>query len=161
MKWSTSKLRSLKKYLPNRSTQNGEDKLDCQIHLGTIKCEWKIRNSTKKLIEKHFNSSLFIRVRDISGGRTNASVTLETTTRADHAEIHRPTTNGRILLELGYKAYMGDFITLDYKIYDLGEKKIKPIHHIDWFEIESNNDHQEMYKIAANRAAIGGSEERL
>jgi len=161
MRWLTSKLRSLKKYLPNRSTQNGEDKLDCRIHLGTIKCEWKIRNSTKKLIERYFNSSLFLRVRDISGDGTNASVTVETTTRADHAEIHLPTTNGRILLELGYKAYMGDFITLDYKIYDLGEKKIKPIHYIDWFEIESDNIHQEMYEIATNRVAIGGSEERI
>lgn len=161
MRWLASKLRSLKNYLQIRSTQDGEDKLSSEIHLGTIKCEWTIRNSTKKLIEKYFNSSLFLRVRDISGDGTNASVTLETTTRANHTEIHLPTTNGRILLELGYKAHMGDFITLDYKIYDLGEKKIKPIHYIDWFEIESDNIHQEMYEIATNGVAIGGSEERI
>ena len=51
----------------------------------------------------------------------NASVRLETTTSTDHAEIHLPTTQGKILLELVHK---GDSITLEHKICNLGEKKI-------------------------------------
>ena len=88
-------------------------------------------------------------------------MTLETTTSTNHAEIHLPTTQGKILLELGYKAYKGDFITLEYKIFHLGEKKIKEIRYIDWFKIEPENIHQQMYEIATKGVAAGGSEQRV
>ena len=160
MKWLTSKLNTLKKYLPTRDKNNRDDSLNYKIHYGTIQCNWTIRKSSKRLIDENFNSALFLRIRDISGDGTNASVTLETTTSTNHAEIHLPTTQGRILLELGYKAYKGDFITLEYKIFNLGEKKIKEIRYIDWFEIEPENIHQQMYEIATRRIATGGSEQR-
>ena len=85
---------------------------------------------------------------------------LKTTTSTNHADIHLPTTQGKILLELGYKAYKGDFITLEYKIFNLGEKKIPVIRYIDWFNIESDNIHQQMYEIATKAVPAGGSEQQ-
>ena len=160
MKWLRSKINTLKKYLKASSINSREDSLNYKINYGTIQCNWTIRKSSKRLIDKNFNSALFLRVRDISGDGTNASVTLETTTSTNHADIHLPTTQGKILLELGYKACKGDFITLEYKILNLGEKKIKEIRYIDWFEIEQENIHQQMYEIATRRIATGGSEQR-
>jgi hypothetical protein len=87
-------------------------------------------------------------------------VTLETTTSTNHADIHLPTTQGKILLELGYKAYKGDFITLEYKIFILGEKKIKAIRYIDRFNIEAENIHQQMYEMATRGVPAGGSEQQ-
>ena len=87
-------------------------------------------------------------------------MTLETTTSTNHADIHLPTTQGKILLELGYKAYKGDFITLEYKILNLGEKKTKVMRYIDWFNIEADNIHQQMYEIATKAVPAGGSEQR-
>ena len=160
MKWLISKLNTLKKYLPTRDKTSRDDSLNYKINYGAVQCNWTIRESSKRLIDGNFNSALFLRLRDISGDGTNASVTLETTTSTNHAEIHLPTTQGKILLELGYKAYKGDFITLEYKIFNLGEKKIKEIRYIDWFEIEPENIHQQMYEIATRRIATGGSEQR-
>ena len=160
MKWLRSKLNSLKKYLTASGINSREDSLNYKINFGTIQCNWTIRKSSKRLIDENFNSALFLRVRDISGDGTNASVTLETTTSTDHADIHLPTTQGKILLELGYKAYKGYFITLEYKIFNLGEKKIKAIRYIDWFNIEPDNIHQQMYEMATRGVAAGGSERR-
>ena len=160
MKWLRSKINTLKKYLTTRDINSKEDSLNYKINYGTIQCNWTIRKSSKKLIDENFNSALFLRVRDISGDGTNASVTLETTTSTDHADIHLPTTQGKILLELGYKAYKGDFITLEYKIFNLGEKKIKAIRYIDWFNIEPDNIHQQMYEMATRGVPTGGSEQR-
>ena len=160
MKWLISKLNTLKKYLPIRGKNSRDDSLNYKINYGAIQCNWTIRKSSKRLIDENFNSALFLRIRDISGDGTNASVTLETTTSTNHAEIHLPTTQGKILLELGYKAYKGDFITLEYKIINLGEKNIKEIRYIDWFEIEPENIHQQMYEIATRGVAAGGSEQR-
>ena len=98
-----------------------------------------IRKSSKRLIDKNFNSALFLRIRDILADGANASVRLETTTSTDQAEIHLPTTQGEILLELVYK---GDFITLEHKICNLREKKIKAIMYVDWFNTEPENIHQ-------------------
>lgn len=160
MKWLTSKLHALKKYLTASGINGREDSLNYKINYGTIQCNWTIRKSSKRLIDENFNSALFLRVRDISGDGTNASVTLETTTSTNHADIHLPTTQGKILLELGYKAYKGDFITLEYKIFNLSEKKIKAIRYIDWFTIEPENIHQRMYEMATRGVPAGGSEQQ-
>ena len=160
MKWLISKLNNLKKYLPTGAKNSKNDSLNYKINYDAIQCNWTIRKSSKRLIDENFNSALFLRIRDISGDGTNASVTLETTTSTNHAEIHLPTTQGKILLELGYKAYKGDFITLEYKIFNLGEKKIKEIRYIDWFKKEPENIHQQMYEIATKGVAAGGSEQR-
>ena len=160
MKWLTSKLHALKKYLTASGINGREDSLNYKINYGTIQCNWTIRKSSKRLIDENFNSALFLRVRDISGDGTNASVTLETTTSTNHADIHLPTSLGKILLELGYIAFIGDFITLEYKIFNLDEKKIKAIRYIDWFTIEPENIHQRMYEMATRGVPVGGSEQR-
>ena len=160
MKWLTSKLDNLKRYLPAKDKTSKDDSLNYKINYGSVQCNWTIRKSSKKLIDENFNSALYLRIRDISGDGTNASAILETTTNTNHAEIHLPTTQGKILLELGYKTYKGDFITLEYKIVNLGEKKIKEIRYIDWFDIEPDNIHQQMYEIATKGVAAGGSEQQ-
>ena len=131
------------------------------LHPGSIQCSWKIRESTKVLIDSNFNSALFLRIRDISGDGTSASLTVETTTSKTNAEIHLPTDNGRVLLELGYKANGGDFITLEYIVYDLEVKKSEPPKYVDWFQKESFNIHQEMYELERRSFSVGGSEERI
>jgi hypothetical protein len=161
MKWLRTKINTLKKYLTTSDISSKEDSLNYKINYGTIQCNWTIRKSSKRLIDENFNSALFLRVRDISGDGTNASVTLETTTSTNHADIHLPTTQGKILLELGYKAYKGDFITLEYRIFNLGEKKIRAIRYIDWFNIEPDNIHQKMYEMATRGVPAGGSEQRI
>ena len=84
-------------------------------------------------------------------------MTLETTTSTNHLEIHFPTTQGKILLELGHKAFKGDFIALEYKACNLGQKKIKEISYIYCLNIESENIHQQMHEIASKEVAVGGS----
>ena len=160
MKWLAFKFKALKRYLPSSGISGKEGNLNYKIQHGTIQCNWTIRKSSKRLIDENFNSALFLRIRDISGDGAKASVALETTTSTNYAEIHLPTTQGKILLELGYKTYKGDFITLEYKICNLGEKKIKAISYIDWFNIESGNIHQQMYEIASKGFIGGGSEQR-
>jgi len=86
---------------------------------------------------------------------------VETTTSQSNAEIHLPTDKGRVLLELGYKAEGGDFITLEYIVYDLGVKTMEEPKYVDWFQAESFNIHQEMYELERRGRAVGGSEERL
>ena len=113
------------------------------------------------LIDSDFNSALFLRIRDVSGDRTSASLTIETTTSQNSAEINLPADNGRVLLELGYKTEGGDFITLEYKFYDLGVKKVEVPKYADWFQRESSSIHQEMYELGRRGFAIGGSEERM
>ena len=161
MKWLISKFKALKRYLPSSGIGSRKGSLIYKIQHSTILCNWTIRKSSKRLIDENFNSALFLRIRDISGDGTNASVTLETTTSTNHAKIHLPTTQGKILLELGYKAYKGDFRTLEYKVFNLGEKKIKAISYIDWFNIESDNIHQQMYEMASKGVTLGGSEHRI
>lgn len=131
------------------------------LHPGVIQCSWKIREGTRALIDSAFNSALFLRIRDISGDGTSASLVVETTTNQSNAEIHLPTDKGRVLLELGYKAEGGDFITLEYIVYDLGVKTMEEPKYVDWFQAESFNIHQEMYELERRGRAVGGSEERL
>ena len=49
----------------------------------------------------------------------------------------------------------------EYKIFNLGEKKIKAIRYIDWFNIEAENIHQRMYEIATRGVPAGGSEQQV
>ena len=113
------------------------------------------------LIDSHFNSALFLRIRDVSGCRTSASLTIETTTASSNAEISLPVDSGRVLLELGYKTEGGDFITLEYILYDFGERKVEVPRYADWFQRESSDIHQEMYELGRRGFSIGGSEDHL
>ena len=151
-------------FLKNSFSKSGNKDLSsfiCSLQPGMIQCNWKIRRGTKMLIDSDFNSALFLRIRDVSGDRTSASLTIETTTSQNSAEINLPTDNGRVLLELGYKTEGGDFITLEYKFYDLGVKKVEVPKYADWFQRESSSIHQEMYELGRRGFAIGGSEERM
>ncbi len=145
------------------SRLRGQDmsSFECSLSPGTIECNWKLRHSTKTQIDRDFGSALFLRIRDISGDRTSASLIIETTTNHNHAEIHLPAKNGKVLLELGYKTAGKEFITLEYKIYDLGIKRVKQPRYIDWFVPESESIHQTMYELSNRGFLSGGSEERI
>ena len=144
-----------------KSSDEDPSSFVCNLYSGVIKCNWKIRKGTKMLIDSNFNSALFLRVRDVSGDGTNASLTIETTTARSSAEISLPVDNGRVLLELGYRTEGGDFITLEYILYDLGVKKVEAPKYVDWFQRESSGIHQEMYELGRRSFAIGGSEDHM
>lgn len=161
MKKLLSKLRLLLKTPFRKIVAKGSSKFECNILPEVIYCTWVIRRDTKVLIDKQYNSALFLRMRDTSGDGTSASKSVEVTTSQNNAEINLSTDGGKILVELGYKTDEGQFITLEYKIYDSGIKKAEPPKYVDWFEVESECIHQEMYDIASRGRLIGGSEERL
>ena len=71
--------------------------------------------------------------------------------------VDLPVTNGRILVDLGYR-FGVDFITLEYQLLDLGQIVDETPIHIDWFQGESNNIHEEMYNLAHGFNPLGGSE---
>ena len=161
MKKLFSKMRLLLKTPFRKIVAKDSSNFECSILSGEINYTWKIRRDTKDLINKQYNSALFLRMRDISGDGTSASLSVETTTRQNNTKINLPTDGGKVLVELGYKTDGGEFITLEYKIYDFGVKKDKTRKYSDWFEVESEGIHQEMYEIASRSRLIGGSEEHL
>ena len=85
-------------------------------------------------------------------------MTIKTTTARSKAEIGLPVDNGRVLQELGHKTEGGDFITLEYILCDLGERKLEVPKYADWFQRESSDIHQEMYELERRGFSIGGSE---
>ena len=99
-----------------------------------------------------------IRIRDASGDGTVASKLVELSLKASQAQVELPSASGQMLLELGYRTVGGDFITLEYSFVDLGVKKIEQPELVNWFSNESDNIHQEMYDLATNGRALGGSE---
>ena len=99
-----------------------------------------------------------IRIKDASGDGTVATKLVDIGLNATHAQIDAPSINGQILIELGYKTLGGDFITLEYSFLDFGPKKYLKLESPDWFGLESENIHQDMYDLATKGRALGGSE---
>ena len=99
-----------------------------------------------------------IRIRDASGDGTVASKCVELSLNAAQAQIEPPSASGQMLLELGYRTAGGDFITLEYSFIDLGPKIVVQPELANWFSKESKNIHQEMYDLAIQGRALGGSE---
>ena len=159
MKWLLARLGRSNEKLPISSQLEDEAFFNTIVTLGSVHCNWKIRDETKKLVDQYFSSTLFIRLRDISGDGTTASKVLETTTNQTEARIELPVSNGLLMLELGYKTQGGEFITLEYQSLDFGIKKFQYLRYIDWFEQESSNIHQEMYERATVCYSLGGSED--
>ena len=109
------------------------------------------------MIDRDFDSKLFIRIRDISGDHSIASKTIEVRSSRTEASIGLPAAAGKILVDLGYR-YDADFISLEYQILNFGEKVIHPPRYTDWFNQESPNIHREMYDLASRGRSLGGSE---
>ena len=49
-------------------------------------------------------------------------------------------------------------MTLEYQVLDLGLKTIPTTHDVNWFAKESEDIHEEMYKLATGGRPLGGSE---
>ncbi|QNI58930.1 hypothetical protein SynBIOSU31_02064 [Synechococcus sp. BIOS-U3-1] len=120
-------------------------------------CEWKIRDESILMIQRDFESALFIRIKDISGDHSMSSKTIQVSLKQVQASIELPSRSGKILVDLGY--YCGlTFMTLEYQVLDFGPKIILPAQDADWFAKESPNIHEEMYKLATRGRLLGGSE---
>ena len=49
-------------------------------------------------------------------------------------------------------------MTLEYQVLDLGPKKVRTNYDVNWFAEESDNIHEEMYKLSTGGRPLGGSE---
>ena len=49
-------------------------------------------------------------------------------------------------------------MTLEYQVLDLGPKRVRTNYDVNWFAEESDNIHEEMYKLATGGRRLGGSE---
>ena len=109
------------------------------------------------MIQRDFESALFIRVKDISGDHSISSKIIQVSLNQDTASINLPSKSGKVLIDLGYKSGI-DFMTLEYQVLDLGPKTIPTTNDVNWFAKESDNIHEEMYKLATGGRPLGGSE---
>ena len=142
---------------PNQQSNSDASFLAVNVHSDQLICNWKIRDESKSMIQRDFGSALFIRVKDISGDHSISSKTIQVSLSQDESSINLPFKNGKILIDLGYKSGL-DFMTLEYYVLDLGPKTFPTTHDVDWFTKESENIHEEMYKIATGGRPLGGSE---
>ena len=109
------------------------------------------------MIQRDFESALFIRMKDISGDHSISSKIVQVSLNQERARINLPFKSGKILVDLGYKSGL-DFMTLEYQVLDLGLKTIPTTHDVNWFAKESEDIHEEMYKLATGGRRLGGSE---
>ena len=158
MKWLLSKFGLLKQHKNTQDLKEDLSFFKTSVHSNAIACQWLLMKQTQLLLRQSKGSELMIRIRDGSGDGTVASKLVELSLKATQAQIELPSASGQMLLELGYRTVGGDFITLEYSFIDLGPKKIEQPELANWFSNESDDIHQEMYDLATNGRALGGSE---
>ena len=158
MKWLLSKLGLLKQPKKAQDLQEDLSFFKTSLQANAIACQWLLRRQTHLMLRQSKGSALMIRIRDASGDGTVASKLVELSLKATQAQIEAPSVSGQMLLELGYRTVGGDFITLEYSFVDLGPKKVMQPELANWFNKESDNIHQEMYDLATQGRALGGSE---
>ena len=158
MRWLLSKLGLSKKH-SDFINQDSEDTSFFTVNRldRSLRCQWKIRPATQRMIDQDFGSRLFLRIRDVSKHNSNSLKIIELSLETTELKIGLPVSNGRILVDLGYR-FGVDFITLEYQLLDLGPIVDRAPKHIDWFQGESNNIHEEMYNLAHGFNPLGGSE---
>ncbi|WP_250396605.1 hypothetical protein [Synechococcus sp. MU1651] len=158
MKWLLSKLGLLKQRKKTKDLNADLSFFKTSLQANAIACQWLLRKQTLLLLRQSKGSALMIRIRDASGDGTVASKLVELSLKATQAQIEAPSASGQMLLELGYRTVGGDFITLEYSFIDLGPKKVLQPELTNWFSNESDNIHQDMYKLATKGKDLGGSE---
>ena len=158
MRWLLSILGfSSKSKQPNQQNNSHVSFLAVNVHSDQLICNWKIRGGSKSMIQRDFESALFIRVKDISGDHSISSKIIQVALNQDQSSISLPSKNGKILIDIGYKSGV-NFMTLEYHVLDLGPKAIPITQDVNWFAKESVNIHEEMYKLATGGRPFGGSE---
>ena len=145
MKWLLPILGlSRKNKRANQQSNSEVSFLAVNIRSDQLICNWKIRDESKSMIQRDFESALFIRVKHISGDHSISSKIVEVSLYQEKANINLPLKRGKILVDLGYKSGI-DFMTLEYQVLDLGPKTNPTTHDVNWFTKESENIHEEMY----------------
>ena len=158
MRWLRSILRIFSKSVkPNQRENSDASFFAVSVQSDQLICTWKIRDESKTMIQRNFNSALFIRIKDISGDQSISSKVIQVSLNQDTTNIHLPSKSGKILIDLGYKSGL-DFMTLEYQVLDLGPKKVRTNYDVNWFAEESDNIHEEMYKLSTGGRPLGGSE---
>jgi hypothetical protein len=158
MKWLLSKLGLLRQDKKTQVLKQDLSFFKTSVCSNAIECQWGLRKQTQVLLSQSKEAALMIRIRDASGDGTVATKVVELGPNATKAQIDTPFTSGQVLLELGYRTFEGDFITLEYSFVDLGSKTIVQPELANWFSKESENIHQEMYDLATQGRSLGGSE---
>ena len=158
MKWLLSKLGLLRQDKKTQVLKQDLSFFKTSVCSNAIACQWGLREQTQVLLSQSKEAAVMIRVRDASGDGTVATKVVELGPNATKAQIDTPFTSGQVLLELGYRTFEGDFITLEYSFVDLGSKTIVQPELANWFSKESENIHQEMYDLATKGRSLGGSE---
>ena len=158
MRWLRSILRIFSKSVkPNQRNNSDGSFFAVSVYSDQLICTWKIRDESKAMIQRDFDSALFIRIKDISGDQSISSKVIQVSLNQDTTNINLPSRSGKFLIDLGYKSGL-DFMTLDYQILDLGPKKVRTNYDVNWFAEESDNIHEEMYKLSTGGRPLGGSE---
>lgn len=158
MRWLLSILGfSSKSKKSNQQGNSNASFLAVNVHSDQLICDWKIRDESKSMIQRDFESALFIRMKDISGDHSISSKIIQVSLNQGTAKVNLPFKSGKILIDLGYKSGL-DFMTLEYQVIDLGPKTIQTTYDVNWFAKESEDIHEEMYKLATGGRRLGGSE---
>lgn len=124
----------------------------------SIECSWSIDQDTINYIDEHYNSRMILRALDRHGG-SNIFKAIEVSTSTRSARIDLPPITGTIDVELGFYVAAGEFSILETSELDFGLKIIEWPKEANWFTVESENIHQEMYERAIhNSTLMGGSE---
>ena len=142
---------------PNQRSDSDASFFAVSVQSDQLICNWKLRDESKSMIKRDFESALFIRVKDISGDHSISSKIIQASLNQDTASINLPSKSGKVLIDLGYKSGI-DFMTLEYQVLDLGPKTIPTTNDVNWFAKESDDIHEEMYKLATGGRPLGGSE---
>ena len=137
----------------------------CTLLQECISCKWILKEEVINVVVDEANSRLTLRIKDVTLPNGNSEhistvLAIEASVYKNEATIMLPTSGGMLLVELGYKDRKGVFISLEYKLLDLGPRILIVPAQQDWFSSSKvdNSIHQKMYEFATRYQVAGGSE---
>ena len=119
----------------------------------SIACSWSIDADTIDYLDKYHNSTIVLRACDRHGD-SSIFKAIEVSTSTRSARIDLPSVTGIIDVELGFYDGAGEFSILETSEVDFGLKIIECPPEVDWFAVESENIHQEMYERAMRNSTL-------
>ena len=100
MRWLRSILRiSSKSAKPNQRNNSDGSFFAVSVYSDQLICTWKIRDESKAMIQRDFDSALFIRIKDISGDQSISSKVIQVSLNQDTTNINLPSRSGKFLIE--------------------------------------------------------------
>ena len=126
----------------------------------SIACSWSIDGDTIDYLDEYHNSTIILRACDRHGGSSVfKAIKVSASTRS--ARIDLPSVTGIIDVELGFYDAAGEFSILETSEVDFGLKIIVFPQEVEWFAIESENIHQEMYERAVRNSTLMSNSENF